>query len=253
MKRVILNSLATAALLVVALVALPLAAQGAASADAAGTKRRAARPQAPASATLTGTITDSSSGAPVFQCEVLVQGQTYQADDNGGYKIPSLTPGQFSVTFQRWGYVSSAQTLALNAGTDTVNVTLAPKGVSVVTDKTGATHRYDYELSQFGYLIPLSGFARGDTTELCAADGTRSTIKKADLKSVSSLSTIAMSSCCPASGSIQTAVFTFKDGTTSTSGFYDSCSGGEFFVGRDRDTGLWAYLKLSDLTQITFP
>jgi hypothetical protein len=252
MKRVTFNGRATAALLV-ALVALPLAAQGAASADAAGTKRRAARPQAPALATLTGTITDSSSGAPVFQCEVLVQGQTYQADGNGGYKIPSLTPGQFSVTFQRWGYVSSSQTVSLNTGTNTVNATMAPKGVSLVTDKTGATRRYDYELSQFGYLIPFSGFARSDAAELCAADGTRSTVNKADLKSVSSFSDTAMSSCCPASGSIQTAVFTFKDGTTTTSGFYDSCSGEESFVGRDRDTGLWAYLKLSDLTRITFP
>jgi Carboxypeptidase regulatory-like domain len=248
MTRVCITRCVAGALLA-AVVALPLGAQSTVTNDAAAAKRRAAR----LSATLTGTVTDASSNAPVFECEVVVQGQTVLAGANGQYKIGGLTSGQASVTFQRWGYVASSQTVSVAVGSTTLNARLAPKAVTTVTDKAGATHRYDYELSQFGYLIPFAGYARSDSIPLCAADGARSTINKADLKSVSSVSRVA-SGCCPASGGLQTATFTFKDGTSSVSGFFDSCSSTEeYFVARDRDTGQWAYLKLTDLTQIAFP
>ena len=73
-------------------------------------------------------------------------------DEQGQFSFPALLFGSATVTFQRWGYQPATLSVALVAGS-TVNLALAPKPVIILKDTQGLSHRADYELSQFGYVV----------------------------------------------------------------------------------------------------
>jgi len=222
------------------------------AACAATPKHRASKPAPPPeAATLSGSISDATNNAAVFDAEIVVLGTTYSGAKNGTYNISKAPVGQVTVTFQRWGYQPSTQQITIAPGANTLNATLTPKPLTMVQEKGGMIHRFDYELSQFGFLIPFSGYARSDSFDVCLGDGSKVAINKVDLKSVTDFAS-GSNGCCP-NHPVVIATFNFKDGTMGSRAIADSCFYDEYFVGRDRDSGEWAYLKLTDIADVQFP
>lgn len=109
-----------------------------------------AAPQAPAASTgsVSGTVTDKTSGSPIQYACVTAYGDTFQSDavctdSSGHYSITGLPPGQYWVWVEDHvaSHISTGSTRTVAAGTDTPNVNLAlQQGGSIagtVTDSHG--------------------------------------------------------------------------------------------------------------------
>jgi TonB-linked SusC/RagA family outer membrane protein len=98
--------------------------------------------------TLTGRVTETSTGAPVRGAQVLVAGTTVGtvADANGEFRIAGVPPGTRELRARMLGYQPAAVTFTLTpGGTATVNMTLSPSATAldavVVTGAVGDTRR----------------------------------------------------------------------------------------------------------------
>jgi subtilisin family serine protease len=76
---------------------------------------------------IVGTVTDGTTGLPLYKAQVTAGGRTVSTDENGNYKI-RLKPGTYDVTFTRWGYNDKTVTnIVVNANEfTTVNAALTP-------------------------------------------------------------------------------------------------------------------------------
>lgn len=66
-------------------------------------------PIPPALATLTGQVVDVVTGLPLAGVKVVLGGSIHYTDSNGFYNYTNLTPGDYSISFEKAGY----QTLVL--------------------------------------------------------------------------------------------------------------------------------------------
>ena len=85
----------------------------------------------PQKATVTGTVTDSSTSLPLSQVAVTVKDSRatfdVQTDSNGRFTVPDLTQGGFTATFEKSGYAKQEVTGTLMAGqTQTLQIRLNP-------------------------------------------------------------------------------------------------------------------------------
>jgi hypothetical protein len=234
--------------------ALPLAvmAQRTQPDASAGRRRAAAHSPVGGTVTLTGTITDSATGAPIPEVEVVVGDKKVITDDQGAFKFPDLLAGTATVTFQRWGYHDETRSLTLVAGS-VVNLSLAPKPVDIVKDTHGNTFRADYELSQFGYTVLFGNLGKGDAIELCKSGGEHVIVDKSTIAKISGPATSTTSAPCCTLGPVLNLNLTLKSGEALTGAIVDSCYSDEVFAARDRDTRQWVYLKFTDIAEIDFP
>jgi TonB-linked SusC/RagA family outer membrane protein len=97
---------------------------------------------------LTGTITDATSGAPIGGATVLIGGTTLVgvSNDRGEYSISNIRPGRLLVSVQRIGYKAQGDTVRLAAGERvtknfTLSATVSTLSEVVVTGVTGNTQR----------------------------------------------------------------------------------------------------------------
>ncbi len=97
---------------------------------------------------LTGTITDATSGAPIGGATVLIGGTTLVgvSNDRGEYSISNIRPGRLLVSVQRIGYKAQGDTVRLEAGgrvtkNFTLSATVSTLSEVVVTGVTGNTQR----------------------------------------------------------------------------------------------------------------
>ena len=238
----------------IAILAMPFAAMAQQTKpDASRGRHRAALHPAAGTATLTGTITDEATGAGIPDVEVVVGDRRVVTDEHGLFKFPDLSTGSAMVTFQRWGYQPVVRTIALDAGTN-VNLSLAPKAVILLKDTQGLSHRADYELSHFGYVILFGGVASSDSIDLCKSNGERVVVDKSTIAKISGPATSVTSAPCCKIGPMLNINLTLKGGEAFTAAIFDSCSGGEeIFAARDRDTRQWVYLRFTDIAEIDFP
>lgn len=237
-----------------AILAMPFAVSGQQSrSDATQGKRHAAlHGPAGGTITLTGTITDGTTGAPIPEVEVVVGDHQVVTDEQGQFNFPGLLSGSATLTFQRWGYQPVTRSLTLVAGS-TVNLTLAPKPVIILKDTQGVSHRADYELSQFGYTVPFGNLAKADTIELCKTTGEHVIVDKSTIAKISGGANSVNSSACCKVGPVLNINLTLKGGQPFTAAISDSCFSDEVFAARDRDTRQWVYLKFTDIAEIDFP
>lgn len=100
--------------------------------------------QAAQTGTVTGTVTDSSSGAPVSNAVVTLRGpQSYTAttDTSGHFSIGSVTPGVYSVAVRKAGYNPVTQeTFAILAGS-APNIAVQLQPLSLTSLRTIASVR----------------------------------------------------------------------------------------------------------------
>jgi hypothetical protein len=78
---------------------------------------------------LTGTVTDAVSNAPVSGAKVAVQGQSATTGADGKYTITGLTNGATTVTSQHQGHLNFSQSVTLSGAT-TTNIAMTPSNVA---------------------------------------------------------------------------------------------------------------------------
>jgi hypothetical protein len=238
---------------VLAMLAMPFALAAQQTGSSATTSKRRAAKHSPAGGalTLTGTVTDAATGSPIAEVEIVVGAHDVVSDEHGQFTIPDLQAGGATVTFQRWGYQSVTRSITID-GTS-MNVSLAPKAVILVKDSGGTTHRADFELSQFGYVIPFGNLAKSDTIDLCKTTGEHVVVDKSTLVKITGPATAVNSSACCKVAPVLNINITLKGGQPFTAAISDSCFNDEVFAARDRDTLQWVYLKFTDIAEIDFP
>lgn len=217
-------------------------------------RRRPARPNRDASATLTGRVLDAASNAAVFEAVITVQGREITADENGSFSITGLAAGSTVVQIERWGYEPTSRTITLARGSNSLgNVTLAGKAVVTLTDTAGATHRLDAESSEFATAAALSSYVILSPAEFCRTDGTIVKYAKSEIASIVGPGVPASGACCPAEAPGLQVTVNLKSGE-SFPAVMRLCEYYKYdFFGRSRDTGEWIYRGFTAISRIEFP
>lgn len=230
--------------------ALPLAAQT--------TRHRAAAPVTGDTVTLTGVISDASTGQPLQGAQVSAEvRKSAPTDKFGAYRIEISRGRNTAVTAEHFAYNSSTITV-FGQGGATANFALTPKPtvtVKLVTPQNDKdTFVLDLETSQFAYLIPFSGYVRSDVGNFCKDDGTSITPDKHDIRRVIGPAVAVDFSPCCKLGPIMKAQLEMKTGEKFNVYFNDSCFGNEVdFLGREKSSGSYQYFKFTDISEVVFP
>jgi hypothetical protein len=221
---------------------------------AAGPKRRAVPPSGPTTlATLTGTITDSSTGAPVAQVQVVSGGKLItRSDATGHFTLKMSTGRDIALTFSRVGYESV--TIAVNiSGDASRSFQLKPMATVRVRTITGTNYDVDTDSVEFGYLAPFSGYSKDTKLNLCKAGGTAFTPDRSEILRITGPVQLNDAACC-SSGAMPAISVELKAGGTSTGAFVDACFGYKVdVIGFDHKTAQPVYIHFSDISEIVFP
>jgi hypothetical protein len=217
-------------------------------------RRRPARPNRDATASLSGRILDASSNSGVFDAVIVVQGRTVTADASGNFTITGLARGVTSVRIERWGYETTTRNITLASGSNSLGeVRLSPKSVVTLTEANGTTHRLDAESVDFATAAALSSYVILSPAEFCRTDGTIVTHDKSEIASIVGPGVPASGACCPASAPGIQVTVNLKSGA-SFPAILRTCEFYKYdFIGRSRDTGEWVYRNFVNIARIEFP
>ncbi|HJT15945.1 MAG TPA: carboxypeptidase-like regulatory domain-containing protein [Thermoanaerobaculia bacterium] len=218
--------------------------------------RERAVQKAPATVTVTGVVRDAS-GAPV--AGAIVHSGTYTSNPNGTaadgkYSINLPTGRPVLVTVDDFAFEPVTVTFTPSKTAMTLDLQMTtPHPTVTVKLSNGDSHVLDLGTSQFGYYIPLSGYARFDNGNFCKPDGSAFSPSKNDIaKIVGPATSVNFSPCC-SRGAVLTVNVQMKSGEQSAVYFNDSCFGSEVdFIGRERSTGQWMYLNFANIAEIDF-
>lgn len=217
-------------------------------------RRRPARPNRDASASLTGRVLDSVSSAAVFEAVVTVQGREVVADQNGSFSITGLAAGPTTVRIERWGYEPTTRPLTLASGANSLgNVTLVGGPVVRLTDTNGTTHRLSADSTEFATAAALSSYVILSPAEFCRTDGTIEKYSKSEIASLVGPGVPASGACCPADAPGLQLTLNLKSGP-SFPVIMRLCEYYKYdFYGRSLDSGEWIYRTFASISRIEFP
>jgi len=129
-----------------------------------------------------------------------------------------------------------------------------PRPAVTVKLISGETHILDLGTSQFGYLIPLSGYSRTDNANFCKPNGDAFAPAKTEFARIIGPATSVNFATCCTRGPVMTLNVEMKSGEKSQVYFNDSCFGNEVdFIGRERASGLYQYYNFANIAEIDFP
>lgn len=224
----------------------------------AQTKRRAVRPGSPAAATppatalLSGTVTDSATNAPIVGVLVRVGPRSARSDPHGNFAIKLAPATAQTLTFERTGYDSLSSTITIN-GDSTKTFLMNPHPTVTVRMNAGSTYEIDPETIEFGYVAPFSGYIKDTKLNLCKSGGDAFQPDRTEIKHITAGTTLNDPKCC-AQGSIPAINVELKTGGTTSAGFVDACSGNKVdVIGLDHITAQPVYFHFSDIAELTFP
>lgn len=68
--------------------------------------------------TIEGTVKDEDTGIPLKNCEIQIvpSNKSVTTASDGFYSFVSLEPGEYTLTYNRSGYISDSRTVRINAG-----------------------------------------------------------------------------------------------------------------------------------------
>lgn len=202
--------------------------------------------------TVTGTITDETTGAPVAFAEVRNADRTVNSDAQGKYELQVSTNRPTQILVSRSGYETKTLNVTLT-GAQTVNAALKSGALVQVKMVDGATYSLDYDVTQFAYSIPFSDYGKSDFANLCKADAAEYRPLKGVIKKITGPAVKGPTSCC-SNGQGLKAQLLLKSGETSEVTFADSCFGYDVvLVGRDHTTGAFRYLSWTKVAEAVFP
>lgn len=218
----------------------------------AATRRRAVA-QPSSLPVVTGTVTDSVTGAPVIEAVISGGEKRVNTDEHGNFTV-AVAPGvEVTITAERFGYSTVSKSVKA-FGPTTLNFALAPKPSVTVKLTNGEVHKLDLETSQFAYLITFIGYAANDNANFCRPDGTSWQPLKGEFTKITGPATSTTNPTCCTLGPVLTANVEMKNGTKTAVFFVDSCYGNEVdFLGRDLTTLRFAYFRFTDIAEIDFP
>ncbi|HEY6843744.1 MAG TPA: hypothetical protein VI391_06210, partial [Thermoanaerobaculia bacterium] len=133
--------------------------------------------------------------------------------------------------------------LTLTTSRPTVTVTLA----------SGEKHVLVTASTKFAWYRPFMDYAKFDNANLCGTDGTSFAPNKNDIAKITGpFARVNFSPCC-SRGPVMTGTVQLKSGESAQVYFNDSCYDDEIdFIGRERVSGTWYYLKFGDIAEIDF-
>ena len=251
LSRLIRRSAIAGVAIVVAL--FPLAAQTVG-------RHRAVAPPSNITVTLTGIITDASNGQPLANAQVSAEGRkSAVTDSTGAYTIKITKNLNVAVTAEQFAY-NSKTTPVFGAEGARADFALTPKSTVTVKlikpqgDPAKDTFILDIDTAQFAYLIPFSGYIRGDVGNFCKDDGTSITPDKHTIKRVIGPAVPVDNAGCCKLGPVMKAQLELKTGESFPVYFNDSCFGNEVdFLGREKSSGQYQYFRFADIAEVDFP
>ncbi|MBA7681916.1 hypothetical protein ES703_90260 [subsurface metagenome] len=83
-------------------------------------------PAPPGLANLYGVVTDAETGLPLSGVKVSIDGLVVYTDASGNYGFEGLTPGGYTITFEKEGYETVTGDIVLAEGNNELNVALTP-------------------------------------------------------------------------------------------------------------------------------
>jgi len=221
---------------------------------AADKKQHAVTPVA--KVTISGVVRDAATGAPV--AGATVHTGSFYSDRNGTApdgKYSLTLPGGRPTTLVVEDFAYEPVTLAVVPANDAVldlRLTTSRPTVTVKL-KSGETHVLDLGSSQFGYYIVFSGYGRTDNGNFCKPDVSQFAPSKTDIAKIIGPATLADSAACCTRGQVMFVTVEMKSGEKTQAFFNDSCFGTEVdFIGRERSTGQYLYLRFTDIAELDF-
>jgi hypothetical protein len=233
-----------------------LMASSACAQTAPATRRHAAAPPpAPVSGPatpVTGVVKDASNGLPIQLATATYGSQTTRTNANGEFVLNLPTGAPVTVSVQHPAFLPFQKSITPAVGG---KYDFGLTGQPSVTIKTvsGTTYIVDIGSAQFAYAMPFSSYVPSDTANFCKPDGSVFTPNKTEFKRIIGPATPStLADCCE--GSLMTANAELKSGVSTAVFFKDSCHATEVdFAGREKSTGLYRYVKFTDIAEIDFP
>lgn len=231
------------ALLLLVLIALPVAAQS---------KRRAVAPSI-VMISVTGKVTDKDNGSPVVAAEVVNGPRTSVTNGQGKYSL--LVPVGLStvVSAGRSGYEAS-QVQVVGRDNLTIDFSLKSKPIIKVRLKDGTSFDADLEASQFAIENVFANPSRSDNVNLCKADGTKVTANITEFAKITGPGVLVTNSACCTATPVLKVTTDMKNGEHADVVLADSCTGVFIdFAARNHLTALFIYTRFEDIQEIDFP
>ncbi len=197
--------------------------------------------------TLTGTVTDAATHLPLKGAYVTTGDATSTTDAQGHYSLTCMTNAD--VTASRIGYVT-----VKHPATGSVIDFALPQTPTITVKTTGGdTIALDFASTKFGYVLVFSGYAAGDSPNLCKTGDANWTPAKGDISKITGPAHPVTSPCCDR-GPVMAIDVEMKSGEKTTAYLNDSCFGYAVDVfGMERSSATAKYFHLTDVGEIDFP
>lgn len=243
-----LHRLLSLSILISILLALPAAAG----------KRRSVKSAGPTlpqiTATITGTVVDAGTGAPVISAEVRGGSKSSITAADGKFRLKDVSgPGGILVTVERSGYTTKSVTVT-SGGDQQVTIQMSATPTVRVRKTDNTTYDLDFESLQLGYVVTFGGYSAAAFDEFCRPDGSQVTINRTEMKKITGPATkVTQASCCDAQELLKVNI-QLRNGTTSDFVFHDSCFGYRIdLIGREHVNANFQYIPFSDVAEVVFP
>jgi hypothetical protein len=206
--------------------------------------------------TISGIVRDSVTNTPIAVA-VVHSGSAFYARNSGtksdGVYTLTVPAGRpILITAEQFSYAPQTKTAVVTPGI-TVDFSLTPTATATVKMTSGVTYVLGLATSSFAYYASFIGYSRFDSANFCKNDGSAFTPSKNDISKIIGPTTSVNFAPCCSSGAVLSANVEMKSGEKLQVYFSDSCFDTEVdFIGRERSTGNYQYLKFVDIAEIDF-
>jgi hypothetical protein len=203
--------------------------------------------------TITGTVTDAVTGAPLKGVTVGAGDVTaVVTDDTGKYTLTVFKGG--TITATRVGYV----TVQKQAAGSPLDFALPQTATITIKTTKGETFLVDAPTLKFGYPQIFQGYASGESPNLCRVNGEGKgetwLPTKAEMKRVVGPARALTSAACCDRGPVMAIDVELKSGEKVTGYLNDNCFGYNIeVIGFERSSAAAKYIPLTEVTEIVFP
>ena len=248
MNQATLRRFSALALLVTAVAAAPMHA-----------KHRSVGHRTPAvqfTKTVSGTILDAVTNAPVIAMTVTIGTRTDATDAQGRFEIRNAAgAGTMKVELDRSGYVRQVVNLGPSDSGVLGTIHIAPTATATAKLVNGTTVQLDMESLKFGYPVPFSGYREDDFDEFCRiSDSTHFSVNKSEIAKLNGpAQVVPAGNCC--TGNAEKMTLTKKNGEVMDVIFMDTCQERyQTDIGaRNHVTGQFVHIRIDELTELVFP
>lgn len=225
---------------------------------AAASKRRAVKPPSidpRLTVTLSGTVVDAASGAPVVAADVFSANLNLYTTTNATGSFTLTVPANMQVTLEisRVGYETLQTTVSIGTNASQ-RFTLVGRQTVHVRMTNGATYELDGETLKFGFLTgPFGTYITDTRMSLCKPGGSSFTPDRVAIRKITGpASPRSHAPCC--ANPILGLTIEMKSGETTEAYLTDTCFGGSVEVIALQHTKVDAvFLPMANIASIEFP